>query len=135
MKKCALIYNPESGRQLDKNAILSLPNLLVSKGYYTLMCPTRKAKDAIDIIKDKIVSFLVKQIYKMKNSIGSYGSLIIRSCLIRGGLVLADSSSLNDITKFYNALKNGENKESYRILQMCFYKMIEDREKQISLKL
>ena len=52
MKKCAIVYNPESGRDIDKKNINKLPAILEENGYDTLMCPTKKAKDAIDIVEN-----------------------------------------------------------------------------------
>lgn len=52
MKKCAIVYNPESGRQIDKKNINNLPKLLNKKEYEVLMCPTKGPKDAIQIVKD-----------------------------------------------------------------------------------
>lgn len=52
MKKCAVIFNPESGRPIDKKNIKDLPGVLMANGYEALMCPTKKAKDATDIVKN-----------------------------------------------------------------------------------
>lgn len=52
MKKCAVIYNPESGRPVDKKNLKDLPEILKANDYEALMCPTKKAKDTINIIKD-----------------------------------------------------------------------------------
>lgn len=52
MKKCAVIYNPESGRPVDKKNLKDLPELLKANDYEAFMCPTKKAKDTINIIKD-----------------------------------------------------------------------------------
>lgn len=51
MKTCALIYNPESGLTKQKKDIKLLPSLLEENGYEVLVCPTKKAKDPIDIVK------------------------------------------------------------------------------------
>lgn len=51
MKKCVVIYNPESGKQTDKKNIMNLPKLLNEKGYDVLMCPTKGPKDAIGIVE------------------------------------------------------------------------------------
>lgn len=52
MKKCAVVFNPESGRPKDKKDINSLPEILSVNGYDTIMCPTKGPKDAINIIRD-----------------------------------------------------------------------------------
>lgn len=52
MKKCAIIYNPESGRPKDKKDIVSLPSLLTANDYETILCPTKGPKDATNIIKN-----------------------------------------------------------------------------------
>lgn len=105
---------------------------------YTRMmayCLSMTTQECNSSIKEKIFKTLVKQIYKMTHTKEGYDNMIIRSCLIRGGLLLIDHSSLYEITDFYNKLHNKENKEADNILAMCFYKMKEDSTKQISLKL
>lgn len=52
MKKCAVVYNPESGRDVDKKGISDLPNILNDNGYECIMCPTKCAKDAIRIVRE-----------------------------------------------------------------------------------
>lgn len=52
MKKCAIVYNPESGRPIDKKNINKIPDLLKANGYETIMCPTKEAKDAIRIVRE-----------------------------------------------------------------------------------
>lgn len=52
MKKCAIVFNPESGRPIDKKNIKELPSILELNGYETVMCPTQCAKDAIRIVKE-----------------------------------------------------------------------------------
>lgn len=52
MKKCAIIYNPESGKPKDKKDIVSLPSLLTANDYETILCPTKGPKDATNIIKN-----------------------------------------------------------------------------------
>ncbi len=51
MKKCAVIYNPESGRDKDKKDIKDLPSILEVSDYEVLMCPTKGPKDATEIVK------------------------------------------------------------------------------------
>jgi len=50
MKKCAVVYNPESGKPKDKKDIGSLPSILEVNGYECIMCPTKGPKDAVKII-------------------------------------------------------------------------------------
>ncbi len=52
MKKCAIVFNPESGRPKDKKDINSLPDILKVNGYEAIMCPTSAPKDAVRIIKE-----------------------------------------------------------------------------------
>lgn len=52
MKKCAIVYNPESGRPKDKKDIKMLPSILEVNGYKSSLCPTKGPKDAINIIKN-----------------------------------------------------------------------------------
>lgn len=52
MKKCAVVYNPESGKPRDKKDIKMLPSILEINGYEARLCPTKCPKDAINIIKD-----------------------------------------------------------------------------------
>ncbi len=50
MKKCAVVYNPESGRPKDKKDISNLPQILAANDYETFMYPTKASKDAIKIV-------------------------------------------------------------------------------------
>lgn len=52
MKKCAVVYNPESGRPKDKKDIGNLPSILAVNKYETIMCPTSAPKDATKIVKN-----------------------------------------------------------------------------------
>lgn len=52
MKKCAIVFNPESGRPKDKKDIKSLPSILEVNDYETIMCPTKGPKDAVQIVKN-----------------------------------------------------------------------------------
>jgi len=52
MKKCAVVYNPESGKPRDKKDIKLLPSILEINGYETSLCPTKGPKDAVNIIKN-----------------------------------------------------------------------------------
>ncbi len=52
MKKCAIVYNPESGRDSDKKGINELPVILGKNGYQCELCPTKCAKDAIRIVRE-----------------------------------------------------------------------------------
>lgn len=52
MKKCAIIYNPESGKPKDKKDIKNLPSILEANEYETIMCPTKGPKDAIKIVSE-----------------------------------------------------------------------------------
>ncbi len=50
MKKCAIVYNPESGKPKDKKDINSLPSILEVNGYDAVLCPTKAPKDAVRIV-------------------------------------------------------------------------------------
>lgn len=52
MKKCAIVYNPESGKPKDKKDIKSLPEILEASNYESIMCPTKGPKDAVRIVRD-----------------------------------------------------------------------------------
>ena len=52
MKKCAIVYNPESGKPKDKKDIKSLPQILEVNGYDAVMCPTKGPKDAVKIVEE-----------------------------------------------------------------------------------
>jgi len=52
MKKCAVIYNPESGKPKDKKDISNLPSILEANNYEAVMCPTKGPKDATKIISE-----------------------------------------------------------------------------------
>ena len=52
MKKCAIVYNPESGKPKDKKNIKLLPSILEINEYESVLCPTKGPKDAVNIIKD-----------------------------------------------------------------------------------
>ncbi len=51
MRKCAVVYNPESGREVDKRNKASLPKYLAEYDMDVTMCPTKGPKDAIKIVK------------------------------------------------------------------------------------
>lgn len=52
MKKCVVIYNPESGRPVDKKHLKELPGILELNGYEAIMSPTKQAKDATRIVSE-----------------------------------------------------------------------------------
>ena len=52
MKKCVIIYNPESGRPVDKKNLKELPDIMKVNEYETVMCPTKAAKDATRIVSE-----------------------------------------------------------------------------------
>ncbi len=56
MKKCAVIYNPESGKEATKKGISDIPSILETNGYKAIMCPTKGPKDATKIVKRLPVS-------------------------------------------------------------------------------
>lgn len=52
MKKCAIIYNPESGKYTGKNNLDNITKELQLNNYVVFMCPTKKEKDAISIVEN-----------------------------------------------------------------------------------
>lgn len=52
MKKVAIVYNPESGKYKGKNNLDNVINILKEENYDVIMCPTKKSKDAINIVKN-----------------------------------------------------------------------------------
>lgn len=68
-------------------------------------CLALHKEECNDDIKGKVVRIIEKQKYKIVHSKNDYLSLVIRSCLIRGGLLLMDNSSLCYIMDFYNRLQ------------------------------
>lgn len=52
MKKCAFIYNPESGKTNSKKDIDKIVELLEINGYNTLLCPTEYKGHAIKIVEE-----------------------------------------------------------------------------------
>ena len=52
MKKCAFIYNPESGKTNSKKDIDKIVELLEINGYDTLLCPTEYKGHAIKIVEE-----------------------------------------------------------------------------------
>ena len=98
-------------------------------------CLGMTKEECNDVIGERMIKLLIKQIYKMNYTKENINSLIVRSYLIRGGLLLINDSSLKEINEFYSKFKNKGNEEAEKIIEMCFYKMNKDRDKQISLKL
>jgi YegS/Rv2252/BmrU family lipid kinase len=52
MKKCAIIFNPESGKPKDKKNIKEIPSILEINGYESVLCPTKGPKDATNIVEN-----------------------------------------------------------------------------------
>ena len=48
MKKCVIIYNPESGRPVDKKNLKELPDIMKVNEYETVMCPTKLQKTRLE---------------------------------------------------------------------------------------
>lgn len=51
MKKCILIYNPNSGHRKIKNDLNEIKNIIIKKGYEVEIIPTKYKKHAIEIIE------------------------------------------------------------------------------------
>ena len=52
MKKCALIINPNSGKDLSKDYLFEYQKILAKHGYETIVYFTSRGKHAIEIIQD-----------------------------------------------------------------------------------
>ncbi len=52
MKKCAFVYNPESGKTNSKKDIDKIIELLEINGYETLLCPTKYKGHAVKIVEE-----------------------------------------------------------------------------------
>ena len=51
MKKCAVIYNPESGKPIKKKELDKLSEILNKNNYKAIVCPTKGPKDAINLVE------------------------------------------------------------------------------------
>lgn len=105
MKKCVVIYNPESGRPVDKKHLKELPGILELNGYEAIMCPTKQAKDAT-----RIVSELEDDI-DLVICAGGDGTLnegITGNLMRKNKLVIAQLpvGTMNDVGTMYGYTKN-----------------------------
>ena len=105
MKKCVIIYNPESGRPVDKKNLKELPEIMKVNEYETVMCPTKAAKDAT-----RIVSELEDDI-DLVICAGGDGTLnegITGNLMRKNKLVMAQLpvGTMNDVGTMYGYTKN-----------------------------
>ena len=52
MKKCILIINPNSGRELNKDYLFEYQKILQKYGYESIVYFTSRSKHAIEIMKN-----------------------------------------------------------------------------------
>jgi len=104
MKKCAFIYNPESGKKNNKKDINSLVNLLNKNDYEVILYPTEYAGHATDIVsKLKKIDLII--------SCGGDGTLneVIKGNLKRKNKILMGhlpTGTTNDVGAMYGYTKN-----------------------------
>lgn len=105
MKKCAVVYNPESGRPKDKKDIGNLPEILSVNGYETIMCPTKGPKDAVNIIKNLSddIDLVVCCGGDGTLNEGVTGNLLRKKKLL---MTLLPVGTVNDVGSMYGLTKN-----------------------------
>ncbi len=104
MKKCAFIYNPESGKTSNKKDIKKISDLLEKNGYEMLACPTEYKGHAIKIVEELVDVDLVI-------SCGGDGTLneVVTGNLNREKKLLLGhlpTGTTNDIGAMYGYTKN-----------------------------
>ena len=105
MKKCVIIYNPESGRPVDKKNLKELPEIMKVNGYETVMCPTKAAKDATRIVSE------LEDDVDLVICAGGDGTLnegITGNLMRKNKLVIAQLpvGTMNDVGTMYGYTKN-----------------------------
>ena len=105
MKKCAVIYNPESGRQIDKKNILSLPKILSEYNVEATLCPTKGPKDAIRIVRNlkDDTDFVIACGGDGTLNEGVNGDLLRKNKLLISQLPIG---TVNDVATMYGYTKN-----------------------------
>ena len=97
MKKCVIIYNPESGRPVDKKNLKELPDIMKVNEYETVMCPTKAAKDATRIVSE------LEDDVDLVICAGGDGNLMRKNKLVMAQLPVG---TMNDVGTMYGYTKN-----------------------------
>ena len=105
MKKCVIIYNPESGRPIDKKNLKELPDIMKVNEYETVMCPTKAAKDATRIVSEleDDVDLVICAGGDGTLNEGITGNLMRKNKLVMAQLPVG---TMNDVGTMYGYTKN-----------------------------
>lgn len=105
MKKCVIIYNPESGRPVDKKNLKKLPDIMKVNEYETVMCPTKAAKDATRIVSEleDDVDLVICAGGDGTLNEGITGNLMRKNKLVMAQLPVG---TMNDVGTMYGYTKN-----------------------------
>ena len=105
MKKCVIIYNPESGRPVDKKNLKELPEIMKVNEYETFMCPTKAAKDATRIVSEleDDVDLVICAGGDGTLNEGITGNLMRKNKLVMAQLPVG---TMNDVGTMYGYTKN-----------------------------
>ena len=105
MKKCVIIYNPESGRPVDKKNLKELPDIMKVNEYETVMCPTKAAKDATRIVSEleDDVDLVICTGGDGTLNEGITGNLMRKNKLVMAQLPVG---TMNDVGTMYGYTKN-----------------------------
>ena len=105
MKKCVIIYNPESGRPVDKKNLKELPDIMKVNEYETVMCPTKAAKDATRIVSEleDDVDLVICAGGDGTLNEGITGNLMRKNKLVMAQLPVG---TMNDVGTMYGYTKN-----------------------------
>lgn len=105
MKKCVVIYNPESGRPVDKKHLKELPGILELNGYEAIMSPTKQAKDATRIVSelDDDIDLVICAGGDGTLNEGITGNLMRKKKLVIAQLPVG---TMNDVGTMYGYTKN-----------------------------
>lgn len=105
MKKCVVIYNPESGRPVDRKNLKELPDIMKVNEYETIMCPTKGAKDATKIVSELSddVDLVICAGGDGTLNEGITGNLMRKNKLLMAQLPVG---TMNDVGTMYGYTKN-----------------------------
>ena len=105
MKKCVIIYNPESGRPVDKKNLKELPEIMKVNEYETVMWPTKAAKDATRIVSEleDDVDLVICAGGDGTLNEGITGNLMRKNKLVMAQLPVG---TMNDVGTMYGYTKN-----------------------------
>ena len=106
MKKCAVIYNPISGRHLQYKFLPQFENILRKYGYETILFYTEYKGHATKIVKDLEVVNLVLSV----GGDGTFHEIIAGNCMRKKRLVCAHIpvGTTNDVGVMMGYRKNIE---------------------------